>query len=245
MGETSEEANREPTHELAIRRAIGFARALDRTDVVADAEALAERVEQGRFFVACVGQFKRGKSTLLNALVGKTILPVGVVPVTSTVTVMRFGEEEHVRVRFDSGQVRAIPLADLAELVTERENPANEKGVLAGDVEHPRDRTRLRSLRLAYHEVTVPPLHGRQMSSLLTTALARSSRSHLLHDEDRRLLLHAAAGRPGWIDDLLHHLDQDRYWRTGHVQLVPLVADVHLKRVARVFKRYAVEGSPI
>ena len=48
--------------------------------LAADARQLIERVAGGRFFVACVGQFKRGKSTLLNGLVGVPILPAGVVP---------------------------------------------------------------------------------------------------------------------------------------------------------------------
>jgi hypothetical protein len=38
-------------------------------DVAAEADAVARRVAEGRFYVACVGQFKRGKSALLNALV--------------------------------------------------------------------------------------------------------------------------------------------------------------------------------
>lgn len=39
-----------------------------------------ERLAEGRFYVACVGQFKRGKSTLINALVGQAVLPAGVAP---------------------------------------------------------------------------------------------------------------------------------------------------------------------
>jgi hypothetical protein len=38
--------------------------------VAGEARELASRVSEGRFYVACVGQFRRGKSTLLNALVG-------------------------------------------------------------------------------------------------------------------------------------------------------------------------------
>jgi ribosome biogenesis GTPase A len=47
---------------------------------------LNERLSQGRFHLAVLGQFKRGKSTLLNALVGESILPVGVVPLTAAPT---------------------------------------------------------------------------------------------------------------------------------------------------------------
>ena len=42
-----------------------------------DGHALAARVSEGRFYLACIGQFKRGKSTLINALIGEPILPVG------------------------------------------------------------------------------------------------------------------------------------------------------------------------
>ena len=55
--------------------------------LASDARAEHDRLVEARFFVACLGQFKRGKSTLLNALVGQSILPVGVVPVTSVVTI--------------------------------------------------------------------------------------------------------------------------------------------------------------
>ncbi len=59
-----------------------IAEELGATEVVANAAALAERIAAQRFYVACVGQFKRGKSMLLNALAGTSALPVGVVPVT-------------------------------------------------------------------------------------------------------------------------------------------------------------------
>jgi ribosome biogenesis GTPase A len=42
--------------------------------VATEAEELAGRLAEGRFFVACVGLFKRGKSTLINALVGRQAL---------------------------------------------------------------------------------------------------------------------------------------------------------------------------
>jgi hypothetical protein len=66
----------------------------------AEADALAERLREGRFYVVCVGQFKRGKSTLLNALVGEPVLPTGVIPITAAVTVVRHGERLTARVRF-------------------------------------------------------------------------------------------------------------------------------------------------
>jgi len=79
-------------------------------EIAADAEALAERVADGRFYVACLGQFKRGKSTLLNALVGEPILPMGVVPVTSVVTILRHGPKRGACVQFADGRAEPIDL---------------------------------------------------------------------------------------------------------------------------------------
>jgi len=99
-----------------------------------DVRALSDRVRDGLFYVACVGQFKRGKSTLLNALVGEPVLPVGVVPVTAVVTVVRHGERRSARVRFAAVGWQEIATGDLAEFVTEEQNPENGKGVAAVEV---------------------------------------------------------------------------------------------------------------
>jgi GTP-binding protein EngB required for normal cell division len=102
--------------------------------VASEASLLTARTEQGLFYVACLGQFKRGKSTLLNALVGETALPTGVVPVTSVVTVIRHGTHREARVRLAVGQWRNIDPWDLSAYVSEEENPNNVKGVLAAEV---------------------------------------------------------------------------------------------------------------
>ena len=95
--------------------------------VAEEARALAARIAEGRFYVACVGQFKRGKSTLLNALVGHEVVPTGYVPVTAVPTVIRFGEKLHARVRMRDGSWRDVPMAELKEYVTEEFNPENKK----------------------------------------------------------------------------------------------------------------------
>lgn len=84
------------------------------------------RVVEGRFYVACVGQFKRGKSTLINALIGQEVLPTGFIPVTAVPTIIRFGERSHARVRTRDGSWRDIPIPELKEYVTEERNPENK-----------------------------------------------------------------------------------------------------------------------
>lgn len=87
-----------------------------------------KRINEGRFFVACVGQFKRGKSTLLDALVGEQILPTGVVPVTTVPTVLRYGSRRTARVLIDS-KWRTIRPEELSQYVSEELNPENKKRV--------------------------------------------------------------------------------------------------------------------
>jgi GTP-binding protein EngB required for normal cell division len=99
-----------------------------------DARSAAERIAEGRFYVACLGQFKRGKSTLLNALIGQPILPSGVLPVTAVPTILRFGESLGARVRLRSGEWTEIAITDIEEYVSEARNPENGKGVAGLEV---------------------------------------------------------------------------------------------------------------
>jgi len=111
-----------------------LAQELGSEPVAEEARELAARVAEGRFYVACVGQFKRGKSTLLNALVGHEIVPTGFVPVTAVPTVIRFGEQPHARIRLRDGSWRDVAMTDLKEYVTEELNPENKKGVEGAEV---------------------------------------------------------------------------------------------------------------
>src|ERR1700683_1197000 len=86
-----------------LLRLADLAEELETVPVAEEARELAARISEGRFYVACVGQFKRGKSTLLNALVGHEVVPTGYVPVTAVPTVIRFGDVLHARVRMQDG----------------------------------------------------------------------------------------------------------------------------------------------
>ncbi|NOY26602.1 MAG: hypothetical protein GXP62_12070, partial [Oligoflexia bacterium] len=107
--------------------------------LAAEAKALADRVRDGLLYVTCVGQFKRGKSSLINALLGATVLPVGVAPVTALVTIVRQGPRSLARIRRHSGQTEDIALSDLVRFVSEEQNPQNVKGIAAVEVFLPSD----------------------------------------------------------------------------------------------------------
>jgi len=111
-----------------------LAQELGAEPVAEEARELAARVSEGRFYVACVGQFKRGKSTLLNALVGHEVVPTGFIPVTAVPTVIRFGDQPHARVRMRDGSWQDVAMPDLKEYVTEELNPENKKAVDGAEV---------------------------------------------------------------------------------------------------------------
>lgn len=89
--------------------------------------ALRGRLRDARLRVLVAGEAKRGKSTLVNALLGRAVLPAGVTPLTALPTTVRYGQDEEVSAVFADGRSERFPLAALEDLVTERHNPANRR----------------------------------------------------------------------------------------------------------------------
>jgi ribosome biogenesis GTPase A len=100
-------------------------------------EELRRRLTQRRFRVLVVGEAKRGKSTVVNALLGREVLPTGVVPLTAVATTLVHGATDGVIVTHLDGHVQKLPLSSLRELVTESGNPDNVKQVADVTVQLP------------------------------------------------------------------------------------------------------------
>ena len=103
--------------------------------------SLRERLRTERFQLAVLGQFKRGKSTVLNALLGQSVLPIGVVPVTAIPTFLEPAAVLKIRVTYVSGEVEEFEAKSpgalrerLTVFVTEEENPRNVLNVARVDV---------------------------------------------------------------------------------------------------------------
>ena len=94
----------------------------------ARAEELFNRLISGDAAVAVIGQFKRGKSSVSNALLGEEILPVGIVPVTSIVTRVIYGESG-AEVRFLNGEVKRVAFDELEGYISEQKNRGNSLGI--------------------------------------------------------------------------------------------------------------------
>lgn len=87
--------------------------------------------------VAILGQFKAGKSSFLNSIIGKPVLPVGATPVTTVITRLRYGPDEGATVTFLDNRQSRISLDGLESFISEAQNPANEKNVEVVDIELP------------------------------------------------------------------------------------------------------------
>ncbi|MEC4019394.1 dynamin family protein [Streptomyces sp. H27-D2] len=104
------------------------------------------RLEQGTCHIVVAGEYKRGKSTLLNALVERPgLFPVDVDVATCVVSTLAWGPQEQAVVHMtDAGapdgsgtrQV-GIGLDRLPEFVTEQGNPRNHKQVRLVEIQAP------------------------------------------------------------------------------------------------------------
>jgi hypothetical protein len=98
---------------------------------------LSRKLSEQVFNLVAAGQFKRGKSTVINALLGEPLVPAGVVPLTSVITVIQWGSAPAACATLRYGENRPIEIAALADYVTERGNPGNTKAVERVVIEHP------------------------------------------------------------------------------------------------------------
>jgi GTP-binding protein EngB required for normal cell division len=106
--------------------------------------ALDDFIESCRSFanaevlnIAILGRFKTGKSSFLNQLLGRSVLPVGVIPVTAVVIEIEYGPDEAAEIRFLDGLTEIIPLERVDEFVAEEKNPGNAKHVGIVRIETP------------------------------------------------------------------------------------------------------------
>lgn len=91
---------------------------------------LLDKLESEDMTVAVIGQFKRGKSALSNRILDDDVLPVGIVPITSAVTKVKYGKR-HAEVVYQNGVVEPVEFESLHQYISEQENCNNELGVEA------------------------------------------------------------------------------------------------------------------
>jgi predicted GTPase len=149
----------------AIRATTRILEARGMADEVAQSQALLVRLAEDRFNLAVVGQFKRGKSSLMNAVIGRDLLPTGVLPLTSAITTLCYGPEERVLLKRKGwGFDQEVPLSELAPYVTEEGNPGNEQALLEARVVVP-----VPFLRRGLHFIDTPGVGSARTENTETT----------------------------------------------------------------------------
>jgi GTP-binding protein EngB required for normal cell division len=123
------------------------------------------RLAEDRFNLVVVGRFNRGKTSIMNAILGSPRLPVGIVPLTSVITTVSYGTTEHVVLRFDRSSLTSdVPLNSLSQYVTQHGNPGNIRGIKIAEV-----KLRAEILRRGFHFVDTPGLGSAIAENTLTT----------------------------------------------------------------------------
>jgi hypothetical protein len=121
----------------------------ERSDLRRRLENSRRRLLDSSIRVIVVGEFKQGKSKLINALVNAPVCPVDDDIATSVPTVVRYGDSPSavIVVRQGDGSAmdddqamerRPVELQQLASYVSERGNPGNTQRLVAAEVYLPR-----------------------------------------------------------------------------------------------------------
>jgi len=123
-----------------VSATVKLARDRGRDDLAARLDQVAERLARTETVVCVVGEFKKGKSALINALLGSPVCPVDDDLATTTVTVVRYAADPAAVVRRREGGeliVEAIPVADVDTWVAERDGADRSRGVEVVEVDLP------------------------------------------------------------------------------------------------------------
>jgi hypothetical protein len=149
----------------------------DRQDLRKRLGQTLRRLKDPSIRVIVVGEFKQGKSKLINALVSAPVCPVDDDIATSVPTVVRYGDTAAAAIlvpttESDTGddaniERRSVPIADLPSYVSERGNPGNSKKLVAGEVCLPR-----KLLAGGLTIIDSPGVGGLNSSHTLTTLTA-------------------------------------------------------------------------
>ena len=115
-----------------VKLGVDAATAYERPDLQERVQLTLDRLERPDTIVAITGEFKKGKSALVNGLIGDNYSPVDDDLATSAITILRFSEEPSITVRrHEEGETAVEPIAreQIPEWATEQGNPENNRNV--------------------------------------------------------------------------------------------------------------------
>lgn len=99
------------------------------TELSARIEAARKRLSHEKLNILVVGEFSRGKSTFLNTLLGKSVLPSDVNPTTATINLIEAGEPAQMKLRYRTGEEEqaALPETGINKFLRAYVTTANQR----------------------------------------------------------------------------------------------------------------------
>ncbi len=172
----------------------------DRHDQHERIRELFSRLAEDCFNLVVVGRFSRGKTSLMNAILGTDRLPTGIRPLTSVITTVAYGSKGQAVIKFIGFHIdRKIPLEELPGYITEKGNSGNVRRVRVAEVQLPAE-----FLRRGFYFVDTPGLGSPIAANTRTTEeflpeadalLLVTSYEAPLSDEELRTIRAAARRR--------------------------------------------------
>nr|NLD40309.1 Isoniazid-inducible protein iniA [Actinomycetales bacterium] len=205
--------------EVLVNRVGGLAQETNREDLVQRLLQTLERLRRPNVRVVIVGEFKQGKSKLINALVNAPVCPIDDDITTSVPTVVGYGQHPAATVISREGDEifrQDVPIAQLANYVSEAGNPGNQLHLVAAEAQLPRE-----ILRDGLQLVDTPGVGGTDSGTALSTlsSLATASAVILVSDASQeytdpemQLLRHAMRVSPN-VATVLAKTDLYPDWR--------------------------------
>lgn len=112
-----------------LQKLEGYCREAGRKDLLEQLASIRAYLASEKFSVAVVGEFNRGKSTLVNRLIGRDIIPTSDIPTTALPIYISGGEQESLVLKTANGQKRyQIEEKSWEAIEEERKKFAGAKG---------------------------------------------------------------------------------------------------------------------
>jgi septin family protein len=126
---------------------------------------LFSRLAEDRFNLVVVGRFSRGKTSLMNAVLGTDRLPTGIRPLTSVITTVTYGSSEKAMIHTAGLSIpQEVRLAELPQYITEQGNSGNHRRVRIAEVQLP-----VELLRRGFYFIDTPGLGSPIVENTRTT----------------------------------------------------------------------------
>lgn len=79
---------------------------------------ISQNLENLKFYISVTGESNAGKSTLINALLGKSIQPTDILPCSGTVSKIQYAETERITCYYENGETEILNSYDEYKLKT-------------------------------------------------------------------------------------------------------------------------------